>query len=274
MIFPPHCKYVGSATGTPYGERVYFLSGYLVRETPCGTEVLEVEPDPDGAGLMRRVLSARVLAAGDEVYRYPDRVNVHDRTFLVREAMRSGHRCTVFTGHGEQTTFVLDPDLSGFLRIHVYDITPPRPHLSATLTDLERTGLFGDLEVVFEHHVRDIREIGADVYPCRAAGFTRTLDADQLRPGDRVAGCLTARNLLQECCGDNGIMVESICPLDAVADEPFIARCCRSERSGLGRWNDRFGAVVHWGASPWDIAEAVRRIATAWRERYGEDSGR
>ncbi len=273
MIFPPHCKYVGSATTTPYGDRAYFLSHYLVRETAGGMEVLEVETNPNGTGLMRNVLSARVLASGDDVYRYPDRVNVQDRTFLVQEAMRSGYRCTIFTGHGEQTTFVLDPDLSDFLRIHVYDITPPRPHLSATLLDLERTGLFGDLEVVFEHHVRDIREIGADVYPCHAAGFPRTLDADPLRPGDRVAGCLTARDLVRECYGE-GVTVENICPLEAVKSEPFVARCCRSERAGLGRWNGRFGAVVHWGASSWDIAEAVRQVAAAWRGPDGEGSGR
>jgi len=273
MIFPSHCKYVGSATTTPCGDRVYFLSRYLVREAAGDTEVIEVEPDPDRTGLMRNLLSARVLAAGDEVYRYPDRVNVHDRTFLVRAAMRSGHRCTIFSGHDEQMTFVIDPDLSGFLRLHVYDITPPRPHLSTTLADLEKTGLFGDLEVVFEHHVRDIREIEADLYPCRAGGFPRTLDADPVHPGDRVAGCLTAKSLVQECCAGE-VTVENICPLGEVAEEPFIARCCRSERSGLGCWNGRFGVVVHWGASPWDIAEAVRRVTAAWRERHGEGSGR
>lgn len=273
MIFPPHCKFVGSATGAPYGDRAYFLSRYLVRETPDGTEVLEVEPDPNGTGLMRDVLSARVLVSGDDVYRYPDRVNVQDRTFLVQEAIRSGYRCTVFTGHGEQTTFVLDPDLSGFLRIHVYDITPPRPHLSSTLDDLEKTGLFGDLEVVFEHHVRDIREIRADVYPCRAAGFPRTVDSDPFRSGDRVAGCLTARELLRECCGEE-VDVENICPLETVAAEPFIARCCRSERAGIGLRNGLFGAVVHWGASSWEIATAAREVATAWRKEHGGGSGR
>ena len=70
MIFPPHCKYVGMVTGTPCGEdRVYFLSRYLIRETAEGPEVLEVESDPEGAGLMRRVLSTRVLATADEIGR-------------------------------------------------------------------------------------------------------------------------------------------------------------------------------------------------------------
>jgi len=113
----------------------------------------------------------------------------------------------------------------------------------------------------------------ADVYPCHAAGFPRTLDADTLRAGDRVAGCQTARDLVRECYGE-GIMVESICPLEAVESEPFIVRCCRSERAGIERWNGRFGAVVHWGASSRDIAEAVWRVTAAWREQGDEGSGR
>ena len=42
-------------------------------------------------------------------------------------------------------TFVLDPDLSGLLKIHVYDVAPPRPSLSACIRELESAGLFGDL---------------------------------------------------------------------------------------------------------------------------------
>ena len=274
MIFPPHCKYVGMVTGTPCGEdRVYFLSRYLIRETAEGPEVLKLESDPEGAGLMRRVLSTRVLATADEVYRYPHAVNVHDRTVMLKAALESGHRCTIFSGHGGQATFVLDPDPLAFLHIHIYDVTPPHPHLSTTIQEIERTALFGDLEVIFEHHIRDIREIEADLFPCHVTGFPRTLDTDQPRPGDRVAGCLTGRELVRDCYGEE-ISVESICPLDAVKEEPFIARCCRSERGGLRRWNGRFGAVVHWGASPREIADAVMNVATAWRERDGEGSGR
>jgi hypothetical protein len=272
VIFPVHCKHVGFATGKPCGERVYFLTRYLIREMENGLEVLEVETDPAATGMMRRVIGTRILAAGDEVSRYPDAVNIHDRTCLVRAAAGSGHRCTIFTGHDQHSTFVLDPDLSGFLRVHIYDITPPRPHLSATLAELERTGLFGGLEVVFEHHVRDIRELQADIYPCRAAGFDRTLDSDPLRSGDLVAGCRTAAQIIGECYGE-GFAIENICPLGAVEKEPFIARCCRSEREGLGSWNGRYGAVVHWGASPWTIARAVNDVVSAWRRSHGRDSG-
>lgn len=271
MIFPGHCKEVGAVTGKPCGDRVYFLTRYLIRESPEGTEVLEVEQVPDDRGMMRRIASLRTLAARDEVVRHPEPVNLHDRTALLHLALASGHRCTIFRGLDEHTTFICDPDPSTLLTLHIYDIMPPRPHLSATIRELERDGLFGELSVTFVHHVRDIREIGADVYPCRAAGFSRTLDSDPVSEGDTVAGCMTGTQILREC-GRTGVLVKEICPLESVLDEPFIARCCRSEREGIREFRGRFGGVVHWGATPRTIADTVKHVVEGWRCR-GKDSG-
>ena len=129
MIFPEHYKHIGHATTKPCDDRVYFLSRYLLRDTGDGYEVLEVLLDPDAKGMMRAILSSRVLAGQKEVYRYPEKVNLHNRTRLVELALDSGYRCTIFTGLDEHQPFVLDPDLSGFLQIHVYDVSPPRPRL-------------------------------------------------------------------------------------------------------------------------------------------------
>jgi hypothetical protein len=266
VIFPSHCKEVGFVTGKPCGDRVYFLTRYLVRGGPGGYEVLGVDQDPADRGMMRRVLSLRPIAAGEEVAAHPVQVNLHDRAALVRIARDSGRRCTIFRGLDEHTTFVCDPDPASFLSIHVYDIVPPeRPHLSATLRELERDGLFGELGVSFTHHVRDIRDLRADVYPCRAAGFSRTLDSDPVSPGERVAGCMTGAQVLKDC-GVKGARVEEICPLESVQEEPFIARCCRGEREGIRVYRGKFGGVVHWGATPRTIAEAVEKVATGWRE--------
>ncbi|HVN66629.1 MAG TPA: hypothetical protein VMT31_08460 [Methanomicrobiales archaeon] len=266
MIFPPHCKEVGFVTGKPCGDRVYFLTRYMVREGPGGFEILEVVQEPGDRGMMRRVASQRTIASGKDVAMYPSQVNHHDRANLVRLAMGSGHRCTVFRGLDEHATFVCDPDPSTLLTLHVYDIVPPsRPHLSATIRELERDGLFGELGITFVHHIRDIREIGADVYPCRAAGFSRTLDSDVISAGERVAGCMTGAQILGEC-GVKDALVEEICPLESAQEEPFIARCCRSEREGVRVYRGKFGGVVHWGATPWTIAETVKTVVTGWRE--------
>jgi hypothetical protein len=266
MIIPGHCKHVGRASTKPCHDRVYFLSRYIIRDTPGGHEVLEVTPDPDEKGMMRTILSSRVLAREKEVYRYPEKVNLYNRTRLVERALDTGYRCTIFTGHDEHQTFVLDPDLSGFLKIHVYDVSPPRPTLSSGIRELEAVGLFGDLSVQFCHHIRDITEIRADVYPCRASGFEKTLDADIMQGGEQVAGCLTSSQLYTECYGKDFRLV-NICPLESVGDEPFIARCCRSEREGIRTWNGKSGAVVHWGAQPIQIFDSIRELVSLWRTR-------
>jgi hypothetical protein len=264
MIFPEHCKYVGHASAKPCGDRVYFLSRYLLHETESGPELLEVALDPADTGMMRRIVSSHVLARAEEVSQYPEKVQLHDRTKLILLARDSGYRCTVFTGVDEHMTFVLDPDVSALLVVHVYDVSPPRPNLSMWLRELEAAGRFGDLSLQVCHHVRDIREIRADVYPCRAAGFDHTLDADPMHGGERLAGCLTGSQFYTECYG-NDFTLENICPLGQVQEEPFIARCCRSEREGPCTWNGKTGVVVHWGASPAKIARAVTDLAVRWR---------
>jgi hypothetical protein len=269
MIFPRHCKEVGYARGKPCGDRVYFLSRYLVVETPDGTEVREVIRDPEGKGMMRPIQGTRLLAPADQVHRYPEKVNLHDRTRLVRLARESGKRCTVFTGRDEHLTFVCDPDLSPFLPVHAYDVSPPAPSLLLALDELERGGLFGELSVFFVPHLRDISDTAADVYPCRAAGFPRTLDADPVKGGERIAGCITSAQVVRECYGTEFTRAE-ICPLELVEAEPFIARCCRGEREGVGVYRGFFGGVVHWGASPRQIAMTVERVVQGWREARGE----
>ncbi|MFY9801082.1 MAG: hypothetical protein WAK10_07535 [Methanoregula sp.] len=266
MIFPDQCKEIGHASTKPCGDKVYFLSRYLVRDSGNGFEVLEVTPDPVGSGMMRNIVSSKVIATPRETYRYPEKVQIHDRTRLVSIALDTGYRCTIFTGFDEHMTFVLDPDSSGLLRVHVYDVAPPRPSLSACIRQLESDGLFGDLSVTFCHHTRDITLVRADVYPCRASGFTRTLDADPMHGGERVAGCLTASQFFTECYGKDFVL-ENICPLESVQEEPFIARCCRSEREGIGIYKGKFGAVVHWGASPAQIARAVNGLVEQWRSK-------
>ena len=45
MIFPEQYKHVGHASTKPCDDRVYFLSRWLLRDTPGGHEVLEVTLD-------------------------------------------------------------------------------------------------------------------------------------------------------------------------------------------------------------------------------------
>lgn len=255
MIFPPHCKCVGYAGPKPVGDQVYFLSQYLIHETGHGFEILAVEAE-DGEGMMRKVRSVTLIAGQDDVYHYPEKVILHNRADLIRRAAETDRRCILFTGIDEHMTFICDPDLSQLQTIHVYDVVPPRAHLAETLRSLEKIGYFGEAEIMFEYHIRDIRETGADIYPCRAAGFDKTIDSDRIEKGEQVAGCMTGHQILAECYGTEFQIID-ICPANAVSKSPFIARCCRAERSGLQTINGEHGVVVHWGSSPKQIADAV-----------------
>lgn len=263
MIFPPHCKCVGYAREKIVGDKVYFLSEYLIHETEGGYEVLAVKAG-EGSGFMRPVESVTRIAGPDEVFMYPDRVVLHNRGDLIRKAIQTGKRCTIFTGIDEHMIFICDIDPAALLTIHVYDVTPPRPHLAGTLNSLEQTGIFGELEISFAYHVRDIRETGADVYPCRAGGFSRTIDSDRLTGAEQVAGCMTARQVLSDCYGTDFPIID-ICPANQASQEPFIARCCRAERSGFQTIDGKRGVVVHWGATPKQITDAVYELVTNWR---------
>jgi len=194
-----HCKGVGVASTRPCGDKVYFLSQYLLRVTdkPPGYDLVKVVPDPDGTGLMRSIQSEEVVVPADQVFCYPNKVQIHDHALLVRLASESGYRCTVFTGLDEHLTFVLDPDPDALLTIHVYDIIPPRPSLSACIKELEACGLFGDLLVRFVHHIQDISTWDADVFPCRAAGRSGDDPAEHL-PGGSGQRRAVHRPVLQD----------------------------------------------------------------------------
>jgi len=269
MIFPRECKEIGSAFDKQRGKEVYFLTRYVIGNGPRGLEVSEITPDPKKKGLMRPIIREQRIASGDDVFLYPEHVQIHDRALLLRRACESGRRCTVFRGLDEHLTFVCDPDPFSFQRIHVYDICPPLPSLSTTIKELERCGLFGELDICFRHHVRDIRTLQADIYPCRAAGFPRTLDTDPVHGGERIAGCMTGEQLCREYHRKECRILD-ICPLQAIEEDPYIARCCRQERAGTGVRKGLFGTVVHWGATPAAIAEGVNDLIRGWRARQHE----
>ncbi len=262
MIFPPSCKYIGNASSKPYGDKVYFLTQYLIHPTPAGPEILKILPGKEG-GMMRNIASVETLAPPSEISVWQGDINPHDRVDLIKKAMTTGKRCTIFGSESDHMTFVFEPDLSSFETVHIYDITPPHANLSETLSSLEKLGYFESDQIIFEHHIKNISEITADLYPCRAGGFSQTLDRDRPHTGDTIACCKTGRQICREET-DADIHFKETCPLSQVNAEPFIARCCRIEDSGIRRHNGFFGVTVHWASSSRVIAEALAEMLREW----------
>ena len=265
MIFPVSCKFVGNASSMPHGDKVYFLSQYLLHKTGSGIEILEVEP-AEGETLVRDIKSVKVLAKAEDVHIWEGIVNPHNRADLIRKAMSTGKPATVFGSESDHMTFVLHPSLDGFETVHVYDNVPPKAALSETLKSLESIGYFEPDNIIFEHHIENIAEYGADVYPCRAGGFPRTLDRASVQDGDVVACCKTGRQICEET-SDADLEYRETCPVTRIEEEPFIARCCRMDEARIQVRNGCFGVVVHWAAPPREIAEALDGMLSEWRRR-------
>ena len=283
MIFPEEYKHVGvtksfcSDTEKP----IYFLTNYLIaeKENPQtgSSEYAVYNVKKSGEGLLRKVEALEAIASGKEVVKYDRDLNIKDRTLLIETAKKlcTGKVNTViFTGVDRHVTFVHDPDLSSILELEILDVAPPYPSwLSLVVRRLEASGIFGDLQVRFIEKVVDLRRFEGKntVFPCSASGLEgKCLDSDVLTEnGHLLVGCEISKTLFEMRFPELEYSFTNICPFKSeivVPSKPFITRCCRSENSGLVKISGFDGAVVHWGASEYQVAETIRKLVSSLRQ--------
>lgn len=277
MIFPDEYKHVGVTKSLCPGadEPIYFLTDYLIaeRENPeTGSTEYEVyHVKKSGEELLRKVEALELIASGEQVVKYESELNLKDRTLLIETAVKlcTGKVNTViFTGVDKHITIVNDPDPSSILDIEILDVAPPEPSwLSLVVRRLEASGIFGDLQVRFIETVVDLRHFEGKntVFPCSASGLEgKCLDSDMLTEnGHLLVGCEISKTLFEMRFPELEYSFVNICPFKSdivVPSEPFITRCCRSEKSGLVNISGFEGVVVHWGASEYQVAEAIRNL--------------
>ncbi|AKB29876.1 hypothetical protein MSSAC_3558 [Methanosarcina siciliae C2J] len=283
MIFPDEYKYVGVTKGLPTGteQLIYFLTEYLIeeRENPetGNPEYAVYHVKKSGDGFLRKVEALGLIASGDEVVRYDRELNIKDRALLIETAAKlciGRVNTVIFTGVDRHVTIVHDPDPSGILEIEILDVAPPEPAwLLQVVRRLEASGIFGDLQVRFTEKIIDLRQFEGEntVFPCSASGLEgKCLDSDFLTEhGHLLVGCEISKTLFEIRFPELEYSFVNICPFKSeivVPSKPFITRCCRSEKSGLVNISGFEGAVVHWGASEYQVAEAVRRLVNRLRK--------
>lgn len=283
MIFPDEYKHVGVTKALPPGtkEPIYFLTEYLIEERgnpESGTEYAVYHVKKSGDGLLRKVEALELIASGEEVVKYDRELNIKDRALLIETALKlcTGKVNTViFTGMDRHVTIVHDPDPAGILEIEILDVAPPEPAwLSQVVRRLEASGIFGDLQVRFTEKIIDLRRFEGEktVFPCSASGLEgKCLDSDILsEDGHLLVGCEISKTLFETRFPELDYSFVNICPFKSeivVPSKPFITRCCRSEKSGLVNIAGFEGAVVHWGASEFQVAEAIRNLVTRLRNK-------
>ncbi len=284
MIFPDEYKCVGVSKALPEGteEPIYFLTEYLIVEKEDlesgSTEYSVYYVKKSGNELLRKVESLELIASEEEVVRYEKELNIKDRSLLIETAAKlcTGKVNTViFTGVDRHVTIVHDPDPSVILEIEILDVAPPTPSwLSQVVRRLEASGIFGDLQIRFTENTVDLRQFEGEntVFPCSSSGLEgKCLDSDVLTEnGHLLVGCEISKSLFEMRFPELEYSFVNLCPFKSeivVPTKLFITRCCRSEKSGLVNINGIEGAVVHWGASEYQVSEAIRKLVNRYREK-------
>ena len=277
MIFPSHCKLIGVVDRRDRpdyrpDDAVYFSSQYmLIFDASGGCEIYEVASE--GEGFIRDMKSVKKIAGTGQTLVYGSQVDITNRADLIRRAeasCRGKIDTVVFRGVDRHYTFVHQPSLETLRTVEVYDVAPPEPAwLEYNVRRLDETGMFGDLMLTFDYHTLDLRAYEdarrTTIFPCKASGlnglFLDSLDAEP--QGDiKLVGCNTSKLVFDARYPLKRYEHVNICPLSTRKPRrPFILRCCQSDKSGPTAIGGVPGVVVHWGASPRDVYEAIRLLA-------------
>jgi hypothetical protein len=269
MIFPDDYKLIGIKDKEELWNPIYYATNYLIIRQ--GPKLYSIKSR--GQGFMNKTHDFRLIAEGNQIFEYPEKVDTRDRSLLIRLAYRicqNGVNTVIFQGPDEHITFVHNPDPNQILYIEILDVSPPDPPwLVQAIEKSLSSGILGDLTIDFKSKIFDLRNFQCDCayFPCKAAGLGLSLDSDKvIHNHPLIIGCEISRKIFLEINPNKDHDFINMCPLDNIEiSGPFITRCCRSERCGLTTRNGHKGIVVHWGDSPWKIAEAIRTLVQILR---------
>ncbi len=272
MIFPVDYKSVGVTRTDPIeriGCPIYFSTEYLIADLPSGYAIYKAKSK--GEGLLRRFVSLELMAKGNQIKKFNEKLDAHDRTRLIESAIplcKKGVNTIIFEGKDRHVTFVHEPSLHEVMEIEIIDIMPPEPPWLASAIDrLVLSGILGELNIRFTKKLIDLRQFEGEktVFPCYASELKgKYLDTDiDIEDNSELVGCDISKQIFELRFPGLTYKHINMCPLKAelyMPTKPFITRCCQSKRSGMVNINGIDGAVVHWGASEYDIVDAIRML--------------
>ncbi len=283
MIFPADYKSVGVTRTDPVeriGCPIYFSTEYLIADLPSDYSIYKVKSD--GEGLLRRLVSLELIAKGKQVKKFSEKLDAHDRTRLIVSALtmcKGILNTIIFEGMDRHITFVHKPSLHEVMEIEIIDIMPPEPPWLASAIDrLVLSGILGELNIRFTKKLIDLRKFEGEktVFPCYASELKgKYLDTDiDIEDNSELVGCDISKQIFELRFPGLTYKHINMCPLKAelyMPTKPFITRCCQSKKSGMVNINGIDGAVVHWGASEYDIVDAIRMLVRVLKGNLDND---
>lgn len=272
MIFPSEYKSVGVTRTDPterLGCPIYFSTEYLIADLPSGFAIYRVKSE--GEGLLKKLVSLEQIAKDGQIKVYDEKLDSHDRTRLIESAIplcKGKVNTVIFEGLDRHITFVQEPSLHQVMEIEIIDISPPEPPwLAFAIQRLVKSGILGELNIRFTTKLIDLRKFEGEkmVFPCHASELKgKYLDTDiDIADNSTLVGCDISKQIFELRHPDLSFNHINMCPLKTelyMPTRPFITRCCQSKKSGMVNLNGIDGVVVHWGASEYDIVDAIRML--------------
>ena len=277
MIFPADYKGVGVTRADPTlrtGCPIYFTTEYLIAELPSSYAIYRVKSE--GEGLLKKLVSLELIAKGKQIKKFEEKLDSHDRTKLIESAItlcKGNVNTVIFEGMDRHITFVQEPSLHEVMEIEIIDISPPEPPwLAFAVQRLVKSGILGELNIRFTTTLIDLRRFEGEktVFPCYASELKgKYLDTDtDIEDNSELVGCDISKQIFELRFPQLTYKHINMCPLKTelyMPTKPFITRCCQSKKSGMVNLNGIDGAVVHWGASEYDIVDAIRMLVKVLR---------
>lgn len=278
MIFPADYKSVGVTRADPterIGGTIYFTTEYLIVEMSSGYRIYKVKSE--GEGLLKKLVSLELIAKGSQIKKYEEKLDSHDRTKLIESAIplcKGNVNTVIFEGADRHITFVQEPSLHEVMEIEIIDLIPPEPPwLAFAVQRLVKSGIVGELNIRFTSKLIDLRRFEGEnmVFPCYASELKgKYLDTDNdIEDNSTLVGCDISKQIFELRFPGLTYKHINMCPLKAeiyMPTKPFITRCCQSKKSGMVNINGIDGAVVHWGASEYEIVDAIRMLVKVLKE--------
>ncbi len=277
MIFPAEYKIVGVTKTDPrdrIGGPIYFATEYIISDLPSGYRIYKVKSE--GEGLLKKLISLELIAKEEQIKKFEEKLDSHDRTRLIETAIplcKGKVNTVIFEGMDRHITFVQNPSLHEVMEIEIIDISPPEPPwLSFAIQRLVKSGILGELNIKFTTKLIDLRKFEGEkvVFPCNASELKgKYLDTDtDIENNSTLVGCDISKQIFDLRFPELTYRHINMCPLKAelyTPTKPFITRCCQSKKSGMVNLNGIDGVVVHWGASEYDIVDAIRTLVKVLR---------
>ncbi|MGD0056426.1 MAG: hypothetical protein ABSB83_01035 [Methanomassiliicoccales archaeon] len=249
------------------GKKAYTRTEYLILRNGEDLAVIRIEKE-NGVPLFRPITHFEIVSLPpDTIYVEDQSIDVLNASQMAKLSREHEQKTVVVSGMFNHVSFVKD---ERGLELRVMDVVPPYPSKLAVLVEKALDSFLIEFPVVpMVEHI-DLNDFAKNIetpgiiFPCRASGITtgksvHFLDeTPQIVEECTLVGCDLSRRIFSSTYRKEIVQV-NMCPRDLAPKDGFprIVKCCKIKE---GYELDGSTAIVPWGATVKEVAEAVRAL--------------